>query len=66
MSDKNFEPWPEAYMRILHEVEAEFPDATSQQTYPIYRRRCAEWKRGKGIKLSARDVEALSSPEAAL
>lgn len=49
-----------AFERILHDVEQEMPQASEEDQYREYRVRCAKWKRDRGIKLSARDVHALS------
>lgn len=44
-----FEPWADAYFRILSEVQAEMPDSDEADQYAEYRQRCAAWKQERGI-----------------
>lgn len=54
-----YEPWPEAYNRILNEVKEEMPDATPRERYLVYRKRVALWKQERGIRLSAREQASI-------
>lgn len=54
-----FEHWADAYARILAQVEIDFADRDEMTRYGVYRHRCAEWKKSKGMKLSTTDQEYL-------